>query len=526
MIYLVCPGTKQEAASIVAAALRRSCGYSQVSVISASRWRSMLDRDQSMVCVVIDPLENWAELIIRTHNAHNAKLLVFGTLPPSLAHYLGAVVEPLSPDVQVGAKCDPAPIYSSTESPLHVVYRRPIGDIACPIPDRAFLRYDFSDEWNNLGFGAIRADGSVWAWSNMVRVRPQDSVADVTLGDTVVSDYAALWDTPLASLLWFNRSVGPVDSQEWRLIEVFLAHYRYTNLPCCPVLSEVPYGYAAAVTMRMDCDEDIESARPLWQVYAEMGVPFSLAIHTQVLADRRHYALPREVVARNGAVLSHTATHAQDWGGSYEAAFTEATMSAKAIEGVIGKPVHYAVSPFHQTPAYARAALADAGYKGCVGGIIRNDPDFVMARAGAPPSSPLDFIGHSQQCMLHGDCVLGGVDQLAGFKKAFDIAREGRAFFGYLDHPFSARYQYGWTTEEQRIHAHRDFISYIRHYSGVLFANESDALDFIGYAARIEVSTCGVQFKIDAPVGQVALWPVAVEYRGVSHALSSDGLVL
>lgn len=526
MIYVVCPGNRQEAASVVAAALRRSCGSGQVSLASPSQWRALLGEQQPLVLVVIDPLNSWGELIIRTHQSLNAKLVVFGVLPPSVADHLGAVVAPVDPEHGTHASCAPAPSHGFTVSQLSVVYRQPVGDAASPIPDRPFLRYDFTDEWNNLGFGAIRADGSIWAWSQVVQLQPEACIAEVLLGSTVVSAYAGLWDSSMASLLWFNRSVGPVDSQEWLLVEAFLAHYRYSRRPCCPVLLEVPHGYQAAVTMRLDCDEDVESARSLWETYGELGVPFSLAIHTSVLRDTRHHALPRDVLSHAGAILSHTATHAPDWGGSYEAALKEATTSAAAIESAIGQSVRYAVSPFHQTPAYARTALGDAGYAGCIGGIIRNDPDFLMARAGVPPGSAEGFIGHSQQCMLHGDCMLAGVDPLAIFKHAFGIAHRGRAFFGYLDHPFSERYQYGWTSEEQRVQVHRDFVAYIQRHDKVLFANENDAMDFLGYRSRVNVLKRASQFNIEVPAGQKALWPVAVEYAGESYALGPQGLTL
>ena len=525
MIYLVCPGHRQEAATIVIAALRRSCGYTQVSRISPLKWQLLLHRAQPHVFVVIDPLESWAELIIRTHQTPNTKLIMFGALAPLLAQHLGAEIGQISPEHTAGAECNPAPSYGFTESPLRVVYHRSIGDTVCPLPCRSFLRYDFTDEWNNLGYGAIRADSSIWAWGQVVQLQPETCIANVMLGDAKISAYAGMWDSPLASLLWFNRSVGPVDSPEWQLIEAFLAHYRYPLLPCCPVLCEVPHGYQAAVTMRLDCDEDVESARPLWEAYQHLGVPFSLALHATVLADKRHHTLPREVASQGGAILSHTATHAPNWGGSYEAALLEGANSSAAIESATGLRVRYAVSPFHQTPVYARAALADAGYAGCIGGIIRNDPDFLIARAGIPPGSAEGFIGHSQQCMLHGDCMLAGSDPLKIFKQAFDIARKSKTFFGFLDHPFSPRYQYGWATEDQRIQIHRDFLAYLRSHERVLFANENDAMDFLSYRAAVQVKDEAAQFCINAPLN-TSHWQLAVEYGGTIHALGPEELLL
>ena len=269
--------------------------------------------------------------------------------------------------------------------------------------------------------------------------------------------------------------------------------------------------------MRLDCDEDVESARPLWEAYREMGVPFSLAVHTTNLADPRHHPILRELVAAGGSVLSHTATHAPNWGGSYAAARAEGEESARQLETVTGVPVRYAVSPFHQTPPYALAGLADAGYRGCIGGIIRNDPEFLLARGGHLAGLPESFVGHSQQCMLHGDCLRAESDPLAVYRQAFDLALETRTLFGYLDHPFSERYAYGWPDEGARIRAHRDFVAYIRgRAADPLFLTEEAALDFLRAKADLRIVRDEAGFRV-LPPAVPAAFPVAFEHRGERH---------
>jgi hypothetical protein len=203
-----------------------------------------------------------------------------------------------------------------------------------------------------------------------------------------------------------------------------------------------------------------------------------------------------------------------NWGGSYHAAYIEATASAAKLAQIVGTRVRYAVSPFHQTPAYARAALVDAGYAGCIGGIIRDDPDFIMARGGTVPGGPEDFVGHSQQCMLHGDPLLEGDDPIAVFKEAFEIARRGRALFGYLDHPFSLRYQYGWPDEETRLEMHRRFTSHLLSHDRLLFLNENDAMDFLRYRAAASVSETDEGFIVVPSRSVLSPWTLAVEFGG------------
>jgi hypothetical protein len=340
--------------------------------------------------------------------------------------------------------------------------------------------------------------------------------------------YAALWDVDGSSVLWFNRPVGPCDSFEWRMVEQFVSGYRADTLPCQPVLSELPWGYDAAITSRLDCDEDIESARPLWQAYQRMGVPFSLAVNSQNLSRTEHHGILRELLAdrQQGAVLSHTATHAPNWGGSYDCALAEGSQSAQLIEAVTGVPVRYAVSPFHQSPPYAMRGLADAGYDGCIGGIIRNDPEFLTARGGALAGMPTGFVGHSQQCMLHGECMLEEGDPLAVFKQAFDYAYATNTLFGYLDHPFSERYAYGWKDEASRIDAHEQFIAYMRSKARQpLFLHEDAALDFLRFRSLTQIVEEGGAFRVVTPSSQTTPLTLGVEFRG-AHTQVESGKAL
>lgn len=528
MIYLLASGDLDAAALVVQSALERSCGHGQVQRISFARWMRLQIPNTGLLSVIIDPPEIWADSIAESLNKKCNKTLLLGSLPPTLAKALGAMTLPIDDAVREAVKCAPAAACGQANSPLRIEYVKVVELGDSPLPQRACLRYDFTDEWNNLGFGAVRADDSIWSLCQIVQLPKENLLATLQLQSQTIGAYAGLWlsEPAVNTLLWFNRSVGPVDSQEWSLVERFLSDLGYPSAACQPVLSEIPYGYDAAVTMRLDCDEDVESARPLWQAYQQMDVPFSLALHARVLTDSRHHALPREVLAHGGALLSHTATHAPDWGGSYAAACEEGRSSAAVIEQATGYRVRYAVSPFHQTPVYARAGLADAGYEGCIGGIIRNDYDFLMARSGTPPEGVQGFIGHSQQCMLHGDCMVTGDDPLLVFKQAFAAAKASRTFFGYLDHPFSERYQYGWQTEEQRVKMHIAFVDHIRSQGSVLFANENDAMDFLHDRAAIVVTVNAQGFKIRVPSLKRSHLIQSVQYAGQRHALSEQGISL
>lgn len=513
MIELLAGRSACDAAPLVLAALRRSVSKTQVRWISSAFLASTAAR----IIVAIEPDEDTAQRILVWMARGPCKLILFGRLPPSLADYLALCETDWPADPASWSRSPPAPTYAFAQSSGEIRYTPLLAQFDANQWQRPLERFDFTDEWNNLGFGAIRADGSIWSLSMPVLAMSASSLAEVIIDGRQVVTYSALSDHDHAGILWFNRKVGPIDSFEWRLVERFLSSWRYGELPCQPVLQEVPWGHEAAVTMRLDCDEDVESARPLREAYKVMGVPFSLAVHTANLDDSRHHTLLREMAAAGESILSHTASHAPNWGGSYEAALQEARESASRLQGVTGQLVRYAVSPFHQSPHYALAALTDAGYSGCVGGIIRNDPEFLIARGGDLAGLPAGFIGHSQQHMLHGDCMLADGDPLFVFKQAFDRARETRSLFGYLDHPFSERYQYGWADEASRVFAHQNLISHIRSKApGTLFLSENDAMDFLLAKSEWLVFQHEGYFELQSPTALIAISSLVptIEYGG------------
>lgn len=515
MIYVIYDKNESVAGELVFAAFIRSFTRSQVSSLSLSALSDLLLKDQPLFLVFIKPNDEAARLIAQceTH-AKQSKIIILGQLSESLADYLNATISALPSDLSKQALCAPAPSFKMSESALRICYEKALGELESPIIHRPFLHYDFTNEWNNLGFGAITADGSMWSLAQIAEIESAYVLANVVHHDATLSAYAACWEKSASHILWFNRAVGVIDSQEWRLIEYFFASYDHKHFPCVPVISEIPAGYDAAVTMRLDCDEDIESSRELFNCYQKMKVPFSLAIHTKVLQDPTHQQMMLDVIAAKGAILSHSATHPVNWGGSYDVALQEAQTSLSVIEKIVGREnIRYAVSPFHQTPLYALQALARADYAGCIGGIVNCDPEFFIARGGELYDCPQGFVGHSQSCMLHGDCLLDEGDPLAIYKQAFDIAKRGRALFGFLDHPFSPRYAYGWQSESDRVKAHEDFIRYIRTQGNILFLNENDAMDFIRDKSAIYLSL-DLEGYVQYQLPDRMKFEVMIEYKG------------
>jgi len=176
--------------------------------------------------------------------------------------------------------------------------------------------------------------------------------------------------------------------------------------------------------------------------------------------------------------------------------------------------MRYAVSPFHQNPPYAVSALADNGYRGFVGGSISTDREFLLGRAGRVPLAPRPIVSFSAQCMLHGDCYRRYGASIDVYRQSFDAHRAARAIFGYFDHPFSARYQYGWTDEATRIAAHTSLLEHIQSQPDIWRASIADVFDFLRWrdAALVEVDSDGrLSIEVqDDPAPQ----PLAILWKG------------
>ena len=190
------------------------------------------------------------------------KVVWFGT-PPEDTGFPGLRREASLPSLHGTDTCPGCrtPKDHHTESSGYVRYTaHPLTETVSEIlSERPFTRFDFMEEWNNLGFGRIRTDGSIWAvQGGIIPVQARELAGLFVRTENSTAQYAGsyltLYDTPERSVLWCDRPVGPVDSTEWTIIERFLCDWRADTLPCLPCLQGTPAGCSALATMRLDCD--------------------------------------------------------------------------------------------------------------------------------------------------------------------------------------------------------------------------------------------------------------------------------
>ena len=438
--------------------------------VRKSTYGSPLGSDVSAV-VLVNPSQDTHGKALTALKDFRGRILLFGGLSPAWLEVcdLRKSSESLPATFFEGPS---APAFGSAQSRANIRYSDHPLVAGLPLKERPCCRFDFTNEWNNLGFGRILSEGP-WGLSGSYR----SNSTEKELAHVEASAYVTLQENAEQSILWWNREVGPIDSYEWSVIEYFLNEYRADLPGRLPLFTEIPWGMKSAVTLRLDCDEDIVSSKPLFELYEREGVPLSLAIHTSVMKESDIPFL-RQILASGGSILSHSHTHPENWGRDLAGAHLEAETSKRLLEKALARSIRTAVSPFHKNKDFSFHALRQTGYEAVVSGIISNDPEYLLARAGFAPFAP-GILTHSQQCMLHGDCVLmGSADPMKVYKQAYQIAAATETLFGYLDHPFSERYQYGWKTEEQRVAMHSDFLRFMK-AQGASFLSEEQALGFL-----------------------------------------------
>lgn len=427
------------------------------------------------------------EKLIKDLIQKNVKLIVFGKISGDLAKILGLnlIVDKVLENDNIVFD------HSRSEdiSNYKIIYdsTKPLAENN-PLKERYFHRFDFTDEWNNLGYGKITTDDSIWGLSNIVENISTEVLSEVYYKKEKFSVFSSIKDFENSSVLYINREVGTIDGLDWNIVEGFLNSYRIETLPSLPLIADIPANYNAVVSARLDCDQSIINTKYLVELYKKYNIDLSLAVSTGIKIDQNDIDFLNDFFNNGGAVLSHTVNHLFDWGKNYEVVFNEAKSSKEWIENNINglSELKYAVSPFHTNKPYSIQALNDVGYKGFISGIIHNDPEYMIATSGEVPFVKGDIVSHSQQCMLHGDCYHRIGNRLEIYKESFKNHFQSQKIFGYLDHPFGD-YDYGWYSEEERLKVHEEFINYINGFEGIKWMTCNEILDFVNDKKSIDI---------------------------------------
>lgn len=438
------------------------------------------------IYVFISPTDESFQLI-KELSENKSKIIILGSITASVASLLGlSFVEEGFPFNKSIACLDENKAFNASD--LYISYYDHELLRYLPYKQRFFTRFDFTNEWNNHGYGRIGVENDCLSVKTVLSSINTTSLAKVYCNGDPISEFMIVKDFEKSSVLYINREVGLVDGLDWTIVEQFCSSYRSENLPCAPLLKDLPHGLKGVASARLDCDQSVINSESLVNLYKSYDINLSLAITTGIDISAEEISFLNNYHLPKGSLVSHTVNHFFNWGSEYSVAFNEAARSKDWLEKNVNAidNVQYAVSPFHTNKPYSVEALSDAGYKGFVSGIIHNDPEYLMAVSGQVPFTNKKIVSHSQQCMMHGDCYHRYGNSINPYKEAFNFSYKAEKMFGYLDHPFGD-YDYGWSSEEERLKAHEEFIKYINSHDGVAWLTIGEILDFVYKKSTIKI---------------------------------------
>jgi len=341
-----------------------------------------------------------------------------------------------------------------SESLAQVCYLTEVSDFYPITLNRPALRYDYSDEWNNWGFGHIQPRPHLGCLSSWVTCSRNSEIIFGVNIDQILVPLVSFVSFDFSDILWINRDIGISDLPEWSFVEFYISQSFYGY--AFPVKAELPKDVRLA-SCRVDCDEDICSSAPLVSLYKNYSFPVSLAVTTSIMG-RNEIDFLTKVYSSGCSILSHSHTHPFDMGRSYPKSYSELQLSKHLLEVSLAISVSGFVNPFHHLPSCAVRAAIDAGYTYVVGSLSTRHTYNVSLRAGTTPIEPLSpLLLHNQQFMLHGD-IANRPSSFEQLKQVLDYRDRASSIISYLDHPFSKRYSYGWNSETDRLRYHEELI--------------------------------------------------------------------
>jgi len=357
------------------------------------------------------------------------------------------------------------------------------------IKERPLWRYDFDLEWNNNSFGNISNENIMLNLSHNcfliegINVAYIENSNNQNLNIPLISEFEINGNI----IIWINRNLSLVDLPEWKIIEEFISNGYFEKYPCVPYLSEYSSSENGLITMRLDCDEDIESARKIFEIYRYHDLPISLAITTNQIKDSKFISsLPKEVNDYGGTILNHSHSHPINWGGSKDKIKEEIITSNNLIKKSFGISAEYAVSPFHHLTWNALEVLNELEFKGVIAGISSSHHEFLIMKGGSIHEN-LDILLHSQQCMIHGDCITK-TRKVDSYLNTFSLYSNLGFSTGYLDHPISERYDYGWVNIERQVKTHQKIIEYLFNKK-IKFIGQKELFQRFAAKEKIKIKT-------------------------------------
>ena len=382
------------------------------------------------------------------------------------------------------------------------------------INERPLWRYDFDLEWNNNFYGNISNENIILNLSHNCFLVEGRNVAFIKNSKHQSIPLISEFEINDNIIFWINRNLSLVDLPEWKIVEEFISNGYFKKYPCIPYLKEYSSSENGLITMRLDCDEDIESARNIFEIYKNYDLPISLAITTNQIKENHFISsLPKEVNDYGGTILNHSHSHPINWGGSKDKIREEIITSNNLIKKSFGIKTEYAVSPFHHLTWAALEVLNELEFKGIIAGISSSHHEFLIVKGGSIHEK-LGILVHSQQCMIHGDC-LTKARKIDSYLDGFSLYSKLGFSTGYLDHPISKRYDYGWINSERQIKTHQQIIEYLIN-KNIKFIGQKELFKRLAAKEKIQIKTINKKDSYSLEIKNESKVCVSIKFGGES----------
>ena len=155
----------------------------------------------SDIIILVNPSDDISSKVL---DQRNKKIIIFGNLTECLLNFF-KFKKSVNTISEKDCCADSANSGKFSQSPCLIKYSNFFLDSF--INERFFERFDFNDEWNNLNYGSIKNDGSIYSLSNLYDSENKE-LAIIYRNNVPISVYSAIRDTENLSILWINRAVG------------------------------------------------------------------------------------------------------------------------------------------------------------------------------------------------------------------------------------------------------------------------------------------------------------------------------
>ena len=185
----------------------------------------ILDKEYSdFTAIFISPDNEMGEFIKKQLLEKNSKIIIFGKIPHNILNFVDG--KEINNSNFKDSDIQAAQPNRTSMSKLNIHYNQFKDLDISDIFDRPLKRFDYEDEWNNLGFDFISGkeiNNYSFNCDNYL------SLASLFIDKQKIGDFSGIFDFKKSSLLWVGSETSYFRSNEWSIAEKYFSNYNNKN---------------------------------------------------------------------------------------------------------------------------------------------------------------------------------------------------------------------------------------------------------------------------------------------------------